>query len=326
MSARFFTNSGLDVSMVDRITATAQFYSTGPNRAKCEFAPTSFAVDATLGGMVNVAGTGSSSTRPEHRVAVITGANHGIGAATALALAQGGADVLVTYLRTTDPTQSAAYREQRAQDGAAITAAVSALGRRCVAVEADLADASVPASVFDVAERELGPVNVLVHNASGWRKDTFASVDLDLLGRPNAPVTPATIDANFQVDARAGALLLWEFIGRHRARGADWGRIVTLTSGGMTGFPGEVSYGAAKSALVSYTLSAATEMAADGVCANVVHPPVTDTGWIDDQVRAFVAVDTEHHHVASPDEVADVIAWLCSEAGRIVTGNVIRLR
>ena len=77
---------------------------------------------------------------------------------------------------------------------------------------------------------------------------------------------------------------------------------------------------------MSYTLSAAAEMADSGVTANVVYPPVTDTGWITDEVRAFVANDFDHHHVAEPSEVAEVIGWLCGEAGRIVTGNVIRLR
>ncbi len=87
-----------------------------------------------------------------------------------------------------------------------------------------------------------------------------------------------------------------------------------------------MSYGAAKAALISYTLSAAAEMASDGVTANVVYPPVTDTGWITDEVRAFVANDAEHHHIASPAEVAEVIAWLCADAGRIVTGNILRCR
>ncbi|MCB1029038.1 MAG: SDR family oxidoreductase, partial [Microthrixaceae bacterium] len=68
------------------------------------------------------------------------------------------------------------------------------------------------------------------------------------------------------------------------------------------------------------------EMAADGVTANVIYPPVTDTGWITDAVRDFVAGDHEHHHIADPAEVAEVIAWLCADAGRLVTGNVIRLR
>ena len=90
------------------------------------------------------------------------------------------------------------------------------------------------------------------------------------------------------------------------------------------GFPGEVSYGAAKAALENYTMSASTELAPFGITANVVHPPVTDTGWVTDEV-AFVA-RPEHHRVVAPEQVAEVIAWLCSDAARLVTGNVIRLR
>lgn len=108
---------------------------------------------------------------------------------------------------------------------------------------------------------------------------------------------------------------------RARRRG---GRIVTLTSGGA-GFPGEVSYGAAKAALVDLTLSAALELSADGVTANAVHPPVTDTGWVNDEVRAVVAAEQRFFTVAAPEEVAEVIAFLASDAGRRVTGNVIRM-
>ena len=118
-------------------------------------------------------------------------------------------------------------------------------------------------------------------------------------------MTPATIDRNLGVDARAGALLIAELARRHVARGAAWGRIVGLTSGGPAGFPSEVSYGAAKAALENYTLSAATELAPFGITANVVHPPVTDTGWVTDEVRAFVAASPDHHHIASPAEVAE---------------------
>jgi 3-oxoacyl-[acyl-carrier protein] reductase len=268
----------------------------------------------------------------EQRVALVTGANHGIGAATATALAKRGADVVVTYLRLDPPPDVPdeslrdEYGAQRARDGSAVRADVEAIGRRCIAVEADLTDPAVPAQLFDTAEAQLGPVSVLVHNASGWRKDSFAAGGHDVVGRRQHAITPESIDAQLLVDARAGALLMQQFIERHRARNATWGRIVTMTSGVGGAFPGEVSYGAAKAALISYTLSAASEMAADGVTANVVYPPVTDTGWVTDEVRRFVTGDHEHHHVAAPDEVADVVAWLCADAGRIVTGNVIRLR
>jgi 3-oxoacyl-[acyl-carrier protein] reductase len=74
-------------------------------------------------------------------------------------------------------------------------------------------------------------------------------------------VTAETFAAQFFVDARASALLMAELAHRHRRRGAPWGRIVSLTSGGPGGFPGEVSYGAAKAALENYTMSASIELA-----------------------------------------------------------------
>jgi len=272
---------------------------------------------------------------PKSRVAIVTGANHGIGAATAIALAKAGTDVLVTFFRTgssgheadgLEPVQASQYERQRANDALDVVGAIKQNGRRGVVIEADLTDPKTPSRLFDEAEAALGPVNVLVHNASGWAKDSFSPEGIDVAGRANKALSVEAIDQQFQVDARAGALLLDQFITRHRSRNADWGRIVTLTSGEGKGFPGEVSYGAAKAALISYTFSAASEMAADGVTANVVYPPVTDTGWITDEVRAFVEKDSDHHHIAAPQEVANVICWLCTEAGRLVNGNLLRLR
>lgn len=264
------------------------------------------------------------------RVAVVTGANHGIGAATAAALAGLGADVAVTFLAFTpdddDPDRPDAYRVQREQGADAVVAAIEAAGRRATAISADLRDPATPAAVVAAAEAALGPVSILVNNASGWRKDAFAVGGVDAVGRTAPAVTAETIDAQLLVDARAGALLIAELAGSVRRHGLGWGRVVSLTSGGPNGFPGEVSYGAAKAALENYTMSAASELAVDGITANVVHPPMTDTGWVTDSVRAFVATSADHHHVAAPDEVAEVIAWLCTDAARLVSGTLLRLR
>jgi 3-oxoacyl-[acyl-carrier protein] reductase len=73
-------------------------------------------------------------------------------------------------------------------------------------------------------------------------------------------------------------------------------------------------------------MSAAVELAEFGVTANMVHPPVTDTGWVTDAVREAVAVSTALFHVASPAEVAEVIAYLASDASALITANVITLR
>ncbi len=235
----------------------------------------------------------------------------------------------MTYLRVheeIDPATPDAYYERRARSGDAVVNEIVAAGGRAVATEADLRDPATVTALFDQAEAELGPVDILVNNASDWLADTFGVAHRDRIGRRNQRVTADTFDRQFMVDARAAALMIGEFAERHAARSAEWGRIVGLTSGGPNGFPEEVSYGAAKAALESYTMSAAFELADLGVTANIVHPPVTDTGWITDAVRLSVRRSNELLHVAQPEEVAQTIAYICSDAARLITANVIRLR
>ena len=264
----------------------------------------------------------------EH-IAIVTGANHGIGAATAVALARQGCAVVCAFWRVhddLDPAVPQAYRDHRVGGADAVVAEIEAAGGRGVATEADLYDPATPGILFDLAEQRLGPVDILVNNATGWLADTFKPAEADRMGRALQAVSQATWSRQFGVDAMAPALMISEFARRHAARNASWGRIIGLTSGGALGFPEEVSYGAAKAAQENYTMSAAVELAPLGITANMVHPPVTDTGWVTDAVRDAIAADPLLIHIASPAQVAEVIAYLASDAAALITGNVITLR
>ena len=265
------------------------------------------------------------------RVAIVTGGNHGIGAATARALATRGARVLLSYLRLTstvdvDAELPSRYRSEVARDASEVVATIRASGGSAEAVEADLRDPATPARLFDAAETLFGPVEILVNNATGGGRDTFGPWTSDRLGRGLQRLSAESATRALEVDGRGSALMIAEFAQRYIARRASWGRIIGLTSGGDMGFPEEVSYGAGKAALVNFAMSAALELGPFGITSNVVYPPVTDTGWVSSEVEHFVRNSREHFHIAQPEEVAEVIAYLASDAAGLITGNVIHLR
>src|SRR5262245_31956414 len=104
-------------------------------------------------------------------VALVTGANHGIGAATARALAQCGAAVVLSFLRIPDSGDAGVpqrYRRNRAEDASQVSVAIEAIGGRVAAFEADLAGNGAVERLFDAAEKAFGPVDILINNASGW--------------------------------------------------------------------------------------------------------------------------------------------------------------
>jgi 3-oxoacyl-[acyl-carrier protein] reductase len=261
------------------------------------------------------------------RVALVTGANQGIGAAVAVALAAQGARVFLTYLRLdparhgADAAYPTAYGDLRAGTADQVVEAIRRDGGTAEAAEADLADPATPAGLLDRVEASLGPVEILVNNASGWLADTFLADPAaggpdgpggamsDRFGRVLRRVDADGHDRQFAVDARAAALLIAEFARRHVARGATWGRIIGLTSGGPGGFPEEVSYGAAKAAQENYTMSAAQELGRFGVTANMVHPPATDTGWVTPAVEEAVVAASPLRHVGRPEQVAEVVTF-----------------
>uniref|UniRef100_A0A831X7M5 SDR family oxidoreductase n=1 Tax=Thermorudis peleae TaxID=1382356 RepID=A0A831X7M5_9BACT len=261
----------------------------------------------------------------EGKVAIVTGANHGIGAAAARALAAQGVAVLIHYLRL--PAEGVGRHAAHAVGADAVVQAIRDAGGRAEAFEADLADPATVPALFDRAEAAFGPVEILVNNAAHWEPDTFlpepAQQERLWPARPLPPVTAGSHDRSFAVNSRAVALLMAEFASRHIARGARWGRIVNVGTGGSPGFAGEVSYGASKHALESYSRAAAAELGRYGITVNIVSPGPIQTGWITPELEERIREEAPLGRVGRPEDVADVVVFFASEQARWLTGQLL---
>ncbi|ACS41359.1 MULTISPECIES: 3-oxoacyl-ACP reductase family protein [Methylorubrum] len=230
--------------------------------------------------------------------ALVTGASRGIGAAIALALAERGADVAITY-------------ERSAERAAEVVRAIEGQGRRGLAIQADSADAAAVKRSVETAAAELGGLDILVNNAGIAR------------GGPVTEMSLADIDALLAVNIRSVVLASQAAI-PHLGEG---GRIISIGSclGERVPFPGVTVYSMTKSALLSFTRGLARELGPQGITVNLVQPGSTDTdmnpsnGEQSDLQRAMTALG----HYGRPEDIAAAVAFLASPAARQITGTTL---
>jgi NAD(P)-dependent dehydrogenase (short-subunit alcohol dehydrogenase family) len=242
------------------------------------------------------------------KVAIVTGASRGIGAAVAELLAAQGFDIAVNYARD-------------AEAAAKVVAGVEKAGRRAFAAPGDVSREAEVQRLFRETDERLGPVTALVNNAGMLNRQSRL-----------ADATTENMERVIAVNVLGSLLCAREAVRRmSTTRGGSGGSIVNLSSvAARLGAPGEyVDYAASKGAIDSFTIGLAREVAAEGIRVNAVRPGIIETdihasgGDPGRAQRLRTAIPMQRPGTAM--EVAEAIAWLVSDSASYVTGTIIEV-
>jgi 3-oxoacyl-[acyl-carrier protein] reductase len=230
----------------------------------------------------------------KNRVALVTGGSRGIGAAVSIALAGAGADVAVNY-------------RERADAASKVCGEITSMGRKAVAVQADVSVAADVKRMVEEVEAQLGGIDILVNNAG--------------IAHPRKleEITEAEWDEVLTVNLKSAFLVTQAVIDRMRQR--KWGRIINLSSvAAQTGGAVGAHYAASKAGIIGLTHSCASSLVREGITVNAIAPALIETDMVTSNPNASPAL-IPMGHFGSADDVASVAVMLATN--EYMTGQTV---
>jgi 3-oxoacyl-[acyl-carrier protein] reductase len=244
---------------------------------------------------------GSTSDKPrlQGKVALVTGGGTGIGRAISLALAEAGAHVMVNYR-----SKKASARK--------VAEEIRSAGSEAAVVGADVSTIRGAKKAVEITVRSLGRIDILVNNVG------------EFLHRPLLKVRRE--EWSGIIESNLNSVFYCSSYAIPQMRRRRWGRVVNIGVAGcdsVRAFPNTTVYNIAKTGVLILTKSLAKELAAFGVTVNVVAPGLADTGALSKRTMKKVEKGLPMRRAATPDEIADAVLFLVSDAASYVTGSCI---
>jgi 3-oxoacyl-[acyl-carrier protein] reductase len=234
------------------------------------------------------------------KVALVTGASRGIGRACAIKLASLGAKVVVNY------SKSQAGADQ-------VVAAIKASGGEAVAVQGDVGQFAIAQTVVKATIETFGRLDILVNNA-GTTRDTLLAI---MKEEEFDSVIQTNLKSVFNMSKAALRQMMKQ----------KYGRIVNMTSvAGIVGNPGQTNYSASKAGIIGFTKAMAKEYGSKNIAVNAVAPgyiPTDLTNVLPQEIKDGIVKLTALGRMGTPEEIANIVAFLASDEASYITGQVI---
>lgn len=234
------------------------------------------------------------------KIALVTGASRGIGRAIALKLASLGADVAVVYAGNTEKAEE-------------VAALAREYGVRAEIFQCDVADFSAVKKTVDAVKEKLGPVDILVNNAGVTRDGLIMNMKEEAFDE----VVGTNLKGAFNMIRHCTPMFVKK----------KSGKIINISSAaGLLGNPGQTNYAASKAGIIGLTKSTARELASRGICCNAIAPGFIRTDMTENIPEDHpLMANIPLGRVGSPEDVAELAAFLAQDCSNYITGEVIRI-